>query len=165
MEARIQRATAVLELEAQHPTVQSAAFVDNEADNCAMIKLHLSTTSFKTSSQKNHTQTLVLHKTCNGLKVDRSPLEPVSEEVVATSDLHLGVWTVNFRSTSASRRIIEIVHTDMGVVEEIDVTDVHSSFLISQMWGQPQWLPGERMLFYVAERHHPNWNDKDKREL
>lgn len=167
MEARVQRALAVLELEAQHPSVQSASFLGNEGDQPAMIQLRLSTESFKTKTQTEHTQILMLKTEGEGFKVIQSPMQAVSAEVQASTTLHRGVWSVNFKVLADSKkRILEIVHSEKGVQTEVDVTDIHADFLTGEQWGEPQWLrEGEGILVYVAECHPPNWKDDDKREL
>lgn len=163
MNCRTARALAVQDLIARHPEVQSACFVKSQAGNAA-IKLRLSTTSFKTKSTREYTQSLVLSGSSDRSQVIEMPMEPVSEQVKMSTELHQGVWTVNFRVHGEKKRIIEIIHMHSGIYDEIDVTDIHADFLNGSQYGEPVWLGKERVLVYAAEQNPPNWKDEDKRE-
>lgn len=163
MNPRAARAIAVQDLVARHPEVQSGCFANTQAGG-SVIKLHLSTTSFKTKSTRDYTQTLILQGPRDNGQVVELPMEPTSTEVKMSTELHQGVWTVNFRVYEEKKRIIEIIHRDSGIYDEVDVTDIHADYLGGDQYGDPVWLGNERILIYAAEQHRSNWKDEDKRE-
>lgn len=166
MNLRIERALAVQDYVARHPVVESAVITEHTGDH-VVVKARLSTTSFATQRKKYYTQTYFVSTRDGEAKVSESPMEPVSEEVKMSTLSKDGKWSVNFRATTVNdkkKRIIEIVHAETGVYDEVDVTDKHAEFLSGDHWGNPTWLEDERLLVYVAEQHPPSWKDDDKRK-
>jgi hypothetical protein len=164
---RVERALAVNDYLARHPVVEAAYFDQCQDHGSTSIKVNLSATSFKTGKKQSYRQSFVCTDDGKHGKYIESSLEATPDEIKVSTRSPAGGWTVNLRDTEIKdrkRRFIEILHDDMGIHDEIDVTDLHSDFLSGEHWGQPSWLPGEDILVYVAEHHAPNWKDDDKRK-
>lgn len=166
MDPRVTRALNVQEFLAQHPAVDSAS-ISTRGDGSVLVKASLSTTSFKTNSKTNHTQSYILAQQDGSPEVIETSMEPVFEGLKTSAEHSAGNWTVFFKEITVKdkkKRIIEIRDTEKGVYEEIDVTDTHAEFLSGEHWGSPAWSDAERLLVYTAEQHAPNWKDDNKRE-
>lgn len=164
---RVARALAVQDLIARHPDIQAASIVDS-CDNRLSVQARLATISYKTNSAKTYIQSFTVQEEGDGsLAVTEAAMVPRSDEVKMSTELHAGVWTVNFRATTVKgteKRFIEILHAESGVYDDIDVTDIHGDYLSSWHWGEPAWLGSERLLVYTAEQHSANWKENDKRK-